>query len=60
MNNGEETPPEKAIRLALEHGMIRERNRILTILIKYKEAGWIDDATAFLLAQDVAVHEDEE
>ena len=55
--NEEEAPIEKTVKLAKENGVIKERNRILTILIKYKDAGWIDDATAFLLAQDIAIEE---
>ena len=34
-------------------GVILERNRILSVLIRFKEAGWLDSALAHLLAEEI-------
>jgi hypothetical protein len=40
---------------AIAKGRVIEQNRVLEILIRYKEAGWIDPALALLLAEDIGV-----
>jgi hypothetical protein len=38
---------------ATEKGEVQERNRILAILVRYKNAGWLDDSMAHLLVEDI-------
>jgi hypothetical protein len=38
---------------AEELGALRERNRILSLLVYYREAGWLDDAFAHLMVEDI-------
>jgi hypothetical protein len=56
MNNYDEII-ERLTAASTEKGMLQERNRIMAILIKYRRAGWIDNATAHLLAQDISVED---
>lgn len=53
--NDELPLPDKLVELAILNGVIQERNRIMAILVKYKAAGWIDNGTAHLLAEDINV-----
>jgi hypothetical protein len=46
---------KEAIQFATELGKVKERNRVLKLLIQYKDAGWIDGATASLLSEDICV-----
>lgn len=55
MNKDIEELVERVKRQANELGVLKERNRVLGILIKYREAGWIDQDTAKLLAEDVGI-----
>lgn len=54
MNESNNVSVDQLVEASQRMGMLRERNRIMTILIQYREAGWIDSATATLLAQDVS------
>jgi len=49
---------EKTKVAAEELGMIKERNRILTLMVYYKEAGWLDEAFAHLMVEDICGAED--
>jgi hypothetical protein len=44
---------KKTIELSTEIGKVRERTRILELILQYKESGWIDDALAALLFDDI-------
>ena len=46
------------IDLAKMNGVVEERNRVLRIILEYKEAGWIDAALAHLLAEDICPQEE--
>jgi hypothetical protein len=46
---------QRIIDLAELNGALAERNRILAILVKYKEAGWLDNALTVLLTDDICV-----
>lgn len=41
--------------LAQRNGELAERNRILGILVQYKEAGWLDNALVSLLVDDICI-----
>lgn len=49
----EEPIHDRLANAAMENGKLKERNRILSILIRYKDAGWLDPSTAVLLAEDI-------
>jgi len=44
---------QKLTDISIAKGRLIEQNRVLAILIRYKEAGWIDPALALLLSEDV-------
>ena len=48
---------ERLCGVATKNGALEERTRILAILVQYKKAGWLDDSTAHLLAQDICVED---
>ena len=54
MNDSNNVSVDQLVEASQRMGMLRERNRIMAILVKYKNAGWIDSATATLLAQDIS------
>ncbi len=47
----------RMMELAEMNGALAERNRILAILVKYREAGWLDNALALLLTDDICVED---
>lgn len=56
MNNYDELISRLAT-AAEEKGRIKERNRVLAILVRYKKAGWLDDALTLLLTDDICVED---
>lgn len=46
---------ERIVELAQLNGGLKERNRILAILVQYKEAGWLDEGLAMLLTDDICI-----
>jgi hypothetical protein len=48
---------KEAMHLATELGKIKERNRVLKLLVQYKDAGWVDGATASLLSEDICAED---
>lgn len=41
--------------LAQRNGALQERTRILSILVEYKEAGWLDGGLTMLLTDDICI-----
>lgn len=48
---------ERLVNVATKNGALQERIRVMAILVQYKRAGWLDEATAHLLSQDIAVED---
>jgi len=48
---------ERIVRLSTINGELKERNRILSILVQYKEAGWLDEGLTMLLTDDICVED---
>jgi hypothetical protein len=46
---------EEIVQLSELNGVLMERNRILSILVQYKDAGWLDDSLAMLLTDDICI-----
>ena len=47
----------RIMKLSELNGALRERNRILAILVQYKEAGWLDNGLTMLLTDDICVED---
>lgn len=53
-----DTRIQELIDVSIRNGVLEERARVLGLIIKYQEAGWIDDALVVLLTQDICEGQD--